>query len=84
MLAEMILNAVPAGRQVTQDFVLPKADDMPAERAETAEVALVAGAIGAEFIAPELGELVFPCGEPPAVQKSPSTKTATRSCGKTI
>lgn len=28
---------------------------------------MVAGAIGAEFISPEFGELVFPSGQPPAV-----------------
>ena len=48
-------------------LVLPKANDLPAKHAEFAEVALVTGAIGTEFVAPERRKFVFPCGQPPAV-----------------
>lgn len=47
--------------------MLPQPDYKPAVRTQPAEVALVAGAVGAEFVAPEFGELVFPCRQPPAV-----------------
>ena len=56
-----------AGIGVTQDIMLPQADDFPAKGAEFAEVALVAGAVGVKFVTPEWGEFLFPCGQPPPV-----------------
>lgn len=64
--------------------MLPEPDNPPAEGAEAAKVALVAGAIGVELVPPELRELLFPRGSRQPCQKSPSTKTATRSLGKTM
>lgn len=49
--------------------MLPDSNYFPTIRSQSTEVALVAGAIGAEFVAPESGELVFPSGQPPTVPK---------------
>jgi len=47
--------------------MLPDADDFPTIRPQASEVAFVADAVGAEFVAPEFRELVFPRGQPPTM-----------------
>src|SRR5260221_187814 len=49
--------------------MLPDADDFPAIRPQAAEVALIAVAVGAEVVAPELRKFMFPRGQPPTVPK---------------
>lgn len=50
-------------------FMLPDTNHLPAACAQPTEVALVAVAVGAEFVAPEFRELVLPRRESPAVPK---------------